>query len=142
MRKPAKSLLIGLLCLFFFCFGLFVHSLAAVKNPITRWMVGQAENVIGLTFQDKDRTLMLDGLKEQLGNYEKIRKVELVNDVPPALSFNPIPAGYKPETVRKPFRSSPVPVVARPSQLEDVAFFSIGQLAGLIKSKKVTSEEL
>jgi Asp-tRNA(Asn)/Glu-tRNA(Gln) amidotransferase A subunit family amidase len=112
------------------------------KNPITREIVENSEKLIGLSFTDAKRDSMLDGLKEQLENYEKIRSVQLTNSVPPAIVFNPIPVGMKFETKRKSFKTSKVGKVDVPSNLEDLAFYSIGQLAELMKSRRVTSEQL
>ncbi len=85
---------------------------------------------------------MLEGLKEQLGNYEGIRKVSLANGVPPAILFNPIPAGMKFETKRMQIRNSSPGKVAVSDNLEDLAFYSVSQLGELIRTKKITSEQL
>ena len=141
MRRPfPKPVVLFVLCFLSFLLGALAQT--TTRNPITRMMVLQAEKLIGLAFRDRDRALMLDGLKEQLGNYENIRKVELLNDVPPALVFHPVPEGMELETVRKPFRTGSLESLTRPANLEDLAFCSVGQLADLIKSKQVTSEEL
>ena len=112
------------------------------KNPITREMVANAEKLMGLSFTDVKRDSMLDGLKEQLGNYEKIRTVRLANSVPPAILFNPIPVGVKFETNRKPFKMSDPGKVKVPTNIEDLAFYSVSQLSKLIKSRQITSEQL
>ena len=125
----------------FFALGFFLQTQSG-QNPLTRENVVHAEKVIGLQFSDAKRDSMLDGLKEQLDNYQNLRKVSLPNDVPPALQFNPIPLGMKLETSKKAFKMSPVPKVSVPADLEDLAFHSVGQLAQLIKTRKVTSEQL
>lgn len=129
-----------------FCIGCFVLGATfqsdTPSNPITRDNVINAEKLIGLTFTDAKRDSMLDGLKEQLDNYENIRKFHLENSVPPALLFNPIPVGMKSEAKQKEFKTSKVTKVAVPKNLDDLAFYSIGQLSYLIKNKKITSEQL
>src|SRR3990172_10952112 len=97
---------------------------------------------MGLNFTDVKRDSMLDGLKEQLGNYEKIRTVRLANSVPPAILFNPIPVGVKFETNRKPFKMSDPGKVKVPTNIEDLAFYSVSQLSKLIKSRQITSAQL
>jgi Asp-tRNA(Asn)/Glu-tRNA(Gln) amidotransferase A subunit family amidase len=111
-------------------------------NPITGEIVSSAGQLIGLSFADAKRDSMRDGLKDQLENYKNLRKVALANSVPPAVLFNPIPVGMKLATVRKPFEATPPGVVPMPARLEDAAFYSVGQLAELIKTRKVTSEAL
>ncbi|MBI3365593.1 MAG: amidase [Ignavibacteriae bacterium] len=112
------------------------------SNPITRDIVANAEKLIGLTFTDAKRDSMLDGLNDQLKNYQNLRAVNLPNNVPPAVLFNPIPVGFKFETERRPFVQSPVGRVEVPKDLEDIAFSSVGQLAELIRTRKITSEQL
>ena len=109
---------------------------AAVESGITRDVIANAEKLIGFTFTNAKRDSMIEGLTDQLKNYENIRKVHLENNVPPALLFNPIPVGMKFEKQRKPFRMSlPKNVIVHP-HFDDLAFYSIGQLSELIKTKK------
>ena len=111
-------------------------------NPVTREHVVAAEHIIGLSFSDAKRDSMLDGLKDQLANYENVRKVPIPNSVPPAITFNPIPQGMKFETVRKSFIASPAPAVEKPKNVEDVAFYSLSQLAELLRTGKLSSVDL
>src|SRR5207247_331728 len=67
-------------------------------NPITREVVVHAEKLIGLDFSDAKIDMALPGLKEQLDNFEAMRRFPLSNGVPPALQFNPLPVGFKFET--------------------------------------------
>ncbi len=104
--------------------------------------VAHAEKLIGLTFTDAQRDSMLDNLNRFLRNYQTIRSVPLPNHVPPAIDFNPIPVGFVFEKSKRPFKMSSYKGVKRPSNLEDVAFWSVGQLAELIRTKQVSSLEL
>ena len=113
-----------------------------VLSPITREAVSNAEKLIGLSFTDAKRDSMLDDLRDQLASYARIRKVNLANNIPPALVLNPIPAGMKFNTVRKKFVASPAPKVTVPANLEDLAFCSVGELAELVRTRKVSSEQL
>src|SRR6266581_1791650 len=73
-------------------------------NLITRENVINAEKLIGLDFSEPKIDMMRPGLEEQLRNFEALRKFPLSNSVPPALLFNPIPAGMKFQSVRKKFK--------------------------------------
>jgi Asp-tRNA(Asn)/Glu-tRNA(Gln) amidotransferase A subunit family amidase len=112
------------------------------QNPITVENVVSAEKIIGLEFTQAKRDSMLDNLFDQLKNYENLRKVSLPNNIPPAILFNPIPAGFQLEKAKKPFKMSPPGKVVMPKNLEDLAFYSVRQLAQLIRTRKVTSEQL
>src|SRR3972149_7073143 len=100
-------------------------------RKVTREDVEHAERIAGLTLNDAKRDSMLSNLDNYLNSYEAIRKVDLKNSIPPAFQFNPIPAGMKIEKTRKPFKASSFKGTKRPVNLEDVAFYSVGQLAEL-----------
>lgn len=117
------------------CFG-------QTNTNITRQTVRDAEALDGLDFSDAKMDMMLPGLKGQLRNYEAMRQFPLSNGVPPAIQFNPLPMGFKFETGRHKFKVSPQPRVKLPANLNDLAFYSVGELASLIKSRQITSEKL
>ncbi len=101
-----------------------------------------AEKIIGLEFTDAERDSMIDYLDEQLGNYKKIREIHLNNDIPPAILFNPIPVGYSFPKERRPLHFSSYSYVKMPKDKNDLAFYSIGELAELIRTKQITSTRL
>jgi Asp-tRNA(Asn)/Glu-tRNA(Gln) amidotransferase A subunit family amidase len=138
-RFLPKVVLLTIVCSVSFLLGAYLQ---VSSNPITREMVTNAEKIIGLNFSDAKRDSMLDGLKDQLSNYENIRNISLSNSVPPAILFNPIPVGMKLESIRKPFVMSDPGKVGVPDNIEELAFYSVGQLAQLVKTRRITSEQL
>ncbi|MFH0990898.1 MAG: amidase [bacterium] len=112
------------------------------KNPITSEQVEQAEQLFGLKFNSAKRDSMLDNLYEYLTGYELLRTVPLANSVMPAVLFNPIPIGFHMEQKRISFKAAPVGKVVLPTNPDDLAFYSVGQLAELIRTRKITSELL
>ena len=111
-------------------------------NPITRAVVRDAEELIGLDFSDGKVEMLLPGLKDQRDSYEIMRRFPLSNGVPPAMQFNPLPVGFRFETQRRKFKASPPPKWKLPSNPDDLAFCSVVELAALIKTRQITSEKL
>jgi Asp-tRNA(Asn)/Glu-tRNA(Gln) amidotransferase A subunit family amidase len=111
-------------------------------NTITRETVAEAEKLIGLDFSESKMEMMMGGLKNQLSDFEAMRKFPLSNSVMPAMQFNPIPVGMKIETKQKKFKMSPVGKVKLPENMDELAFYSVRQLGELIRTRKITSEKL
>jgi Asp-tRNA(Asn)/Glu-tRNA(Gln) amidotransferase A subunit family amidase len=109
---------------------------------ITKEMLHQAEQLAGLEFTDQERDLMLDGLNNYIDTYKKLRTVVLDNSVAPALRFDPVPAGMEFEKQQRPIRINRSRELEVPSDLEALAFWPVTDLAGLIKSRKVSSVAL
>ena len=113
----------------------------AAAPRITDDMLKNALAVAGLAFSDEDRKTVLQGVNRSLTGFEEVRKLEIPNDVGPPFYFSSIVPGMKVNRTREPLHFS-TPVVKRPANLEDVAFWPVVQLAQLIKTKQVTSLEL
>lgn len=109
---------------------------------ITKENIKNAEKVIGLDFTDAEIDSMQSLLDSQLSNYENIRNVELKNNVPPAILFNPIPVGFQFPKEQKQIQFSDYSRTKLPADINEIAFYSIGQLAELIRTKQITSTEL
>jgi len=112
------------------------------SQTIEKENINSAEKIIGLEFTDAERDSMIDLLNEQLGNYEKIREIKLNNNVPPAILFNPIPIGFDFPKDKKPLNFSNYSYSKMPENRNEMAFYSIGELAELIRTKQITSTEL
>jgi Asp-tRNA(Asn)/Glu-tRNA(Gln) amidotransferase A subunit family amidase len=111
-------------------------------NSITREVVLDAQKLVDLHFSNAKIDLMLSGLKSQLEDFEALHKIQLSNSVPPAILFNPLPVGFQFDKGPSRFRTSSVSKVDLPSNEDDLAFYSIGELAWLLKHKQITSEKL
>jgi len=107
---------------------------------VNKKMLAEAEKLAGLEFTDSERDLMLEGLQDLKENYDEIRKVSIHNSVAPALHFKPFPVSQN--TGKKSELNWQPPKVRRPNNLEDVAFWPVVRLSGLIKNRLVTSTEL
>jgi Asp-tRNA(Asn)/Glu-tRNA(Gln) amidotransferase A subunit family amidase len=112
------------------------------KSAITSNTVLSAQKLFELDFSDTKVEMMLPGLNDQLVNYEVMRKFSLSNGIPPAIQFNPLPVGFKFETARRKFKTSRIDKPKLPANIDDLAFYSIAELASLIKLRQITSEKL
>lgn len=126
-----------------FCVSVFLHAMQiSFSQPVEKKNVENAEKIIGLEFTDAERDSMLDNLRDQLSNYQKIREVKLENNIPPAIQFNPIPADFNLPEESIEVRFSDYSKTKMPSNKNDLAFYTIGELAELIRTKQITSTEL
>jgi len=136
-----KQLLIPALCLASMALGSFITK-TIEDQPLTVEIVKQAEKIMGLEFTVAEADSMLVELTDTRKNFEEIRKVELKNEVCPALLFNPLPVGFKFEKGQSFFKASDLKMVTMPTDKNDLAFYNVRQLAELIKTKKISSVEL
>ena len=113
-----------------------------LSQTITKGNIENAEKIIGIEFADAERDSMQTVINEQLANYQNIRQIELANSIPPAILFNPIPAGFEFPKEQNPIIFSDYTYTKLPEDINDLAFYSIGELAELIRTKQITSTEL
>ena len=112
------------------------------SQSITTENIKDAEKIIGIEFNSAERDSMLSDLDSQLVNYKHLREIDLKNSVPPAILFNPIPVGFEFPKEQKPIKFSAYSYVKLPKDINDLAFYSIGELAELIRTKQITSTRL
>ena len=115
----------------------------AAGAEITVDTIASAEEVAGLRFDQAERELMLDGLKQQEQRIEALHKIPLANSVSPAIVFDPLPPGRKiqPEP-RRPMVRSKAKLTTRPASGDDLAFLPVTELSELVRRQRVTSLEL
>ncbi len=92
----------------------------------------------GLDTTEAERELMVDGVRDHLDDYAALRARRIPNSLPPAVTFAPL--GSPPPAAADVPMS--LPDVSRPDDLEDLAFWSVRQLAALVKSRQVSCLEL
>jgi Asp-tRNA(Asn)/Glu-tRNA(Gln) amidotransferase A subunit family amidase len=111
---------------------------------ITPEQIAAAEQLVGLSFTDAERQLMLAALGRQRTAFEQLRSVPLPNDVPPALAFDPGPPGppAPPRTMRAAPADSPLlPMWGRGGEGE-LAFASVAMLSRAIHARQISAVEL
>ncbi len=124
-------------------FGRALLAVAAERAVVTEDMIRAAEWVSGIRLDPEKRELMLDGVNDLLGQFDKLRAVELDNGVPPALFFRPVVAETM-EDARVPdgARLSEAAPPQRPASDVDLAFAPLRELAPLIRTRELSSVEL
>ena len=118
------------------------HFAQSYQDTLNIRQIAVAEKVMGLDFTEEERALMLPDVIENLGRIYTMRQYQIPNHVPPALDFNPIPAGVSFSKVQYPLVWDTPAEVKLPNNKEELAFYSIMELASLLKSKKISSTEL
>lgn len=101
-----------------------------------------AEKMYDLQFTPAKIDSMLGALNDELAYYKYLHKNNLPNDIPMSLAFDPVLPGMHFNTVQQPVKWSIPANVPLPKNYNDLAYYSIPQLASLIKNKKITSVAL
>lgn len=118
-------------------------SKAPAYAKITPEMVRQAAQIAAVNIPEADIPMMISSLNDNRQAFESIRKLNLPNSMPPAFIFDPLPPGASVDSHReKPVYGKPPAIRTVPSNLEDIAFDTIPQLAALIRTRKVSSLDL
>lgn len=118
--------------------------MADEKSKISREMIDQAAAIAGVRISDEYKEMMLESLNDAVKSYDAIFNLHLKNEVAPAVVFDPVLPGMKFETERRPIKISSATNANAgvPKNLEDLAFYSVRQLAELVRTKKVSSLSL
>ncbi len=114
----------------------------AGEQQISLEMVRDAMKMSGVEVSDEQLEDMVDTANNNLENFEERREVHIPNDISPPFHFSSVVPGIEVDKTRRPFRLSDVSGISRPSNLEDVAFWPVRNLAELVRTKQVTSVEL
>ncbi|HEY6349882.1 MAG TPA: amidase [Candidatus Angelobacter sp.] len=119
-------------------------AMAEPKDKITRDMIDNAALIADVPIADEYKEMMLQSLNDFAKDYEMIYELKIGNQIAPAIVFDPVPAGMKLQSERRPAKREAAPKVnsSVPKNLEDAAFFSVRQLGELVRTRKVSSTAL
>lgn len=95
-----------------------------------------------LEFTDAEADSMLGNLNNYLLLYKSMHKTLPANDISYPFAFNPAPATMKVSTKKEKIYWDIPLQVEMPANKNDLAFYSLPQLASLILNKKISSVEL
>ncbi len=121
-----------------------LYTLAQGQPAITKDMIDNAAQIADVKILDEYKATLLNGLNNATQGYEQIYALHMPNSVQPALVFDPLPMGWKLNTVAVKMIPSAAPAVLTkaPKNIEDVAFSTVRQLAELVSTRKVSSMAL
>ncbi len=126
---------------FVFVMGL-VNSCVEKNGELNKNNIKSAEKIIGIDFTESERDSLIDELVFAKEGLNAIRETEVSNSISPKLIFDPRPINFEMNTVQEDINwEIPVNVIL-PENKEELAFYSISELASLIKNKKISSIEL
>lgn len=108
---------------------------------VTVDMIEAAEQLAGLSFTAAQREMMVDDLNERLQDYTSLRDLALPNAAVPALVFDPHVGGATSPMDDTPMTWAPR-TVQRPDSDEALAFMTVAELSGLLRSRQITATAL
>ncbi|MDF2431955.1 MAG: hypothetical protein JWP44_1586 [Mucilaginibacter sp.] len=140
-KNRQKTITVFTICALSFILGSFVTAKLETA-PATIGIVKEAEKIIGLDFSDAQADSMLNNLDKFNASYVELRKLAIPNNVVPALNFNPVPVGFTNPDAKNGFIVAKIEKVSLPANRDDLAFYTVRQLAELLRTKQITSVEL
>jgi len=112
------------------------------QETIDTGMIERASRLIDVHFTSAEKDSMLDGVKDNVETYSKMHAMNLANNSPFPFRFDPAPIGFHIPTQQSTVNWNIPSGIELPKNKNDLAFYSILQLASLIKNKKISSLEL
>jgi Asp-tRNA(Asn)/Glu-tRNA(Gln) amidotransferase A subunit family amidase len=126
-----------------FVVGIFFGFVLSQKTgTISRKEIRAAQNLFNLNFSKAEIDTMISYLESNRKGYDSMRMYHLGNDIAPAVSFDPYPFDLMIHPTNGNNDWEIDENIQLPENRDEIAFLSVRELAGLIKSKKITSLEL
>src|SRR6476659_5863184 len=105
-------------------------------------LIQQTVGLYDLDFTQSEADSMIGNLVSQKRIYARMHQQLPKNDLPYPFAYKPAPIGFSIPKNQQTIHWSIPTNVALPQNKNDLTFYSILQLASLIKNKKITSVEL
>jgi Asp-tRNA(Asn)/Glu-tRNA(Gln) amidotransferase A subunit family amidase len=112
------------------------------EDKISKREVECAAGLIDLQLTQSEIDTMLPDLMDQLSHYREMRKLSISNKIIPALIFDPVPRGLAVSPGGDFLKLSPTHHRDLPADLEELAFWTVRDLAELIRTRRITSTQL
>jgi Asp-tRNA(Asn)/Glu-tRNA(Gln) amidotransferase A subunit family amidase len=111
-------------------------------SRVTAEMVRNAVQLAGLKYTEAEQQGMVASLNRILTRAEELHLAPPDNDAPTPLLFDPRVPGFPVVVPSRVHRPAVAPRQTRPSNLDDLAFRSIPELADLVRRRVISSVEL
>jgi Asp-tRNA(Asn)/Glu-tRNA(Gln) amidotransferase A subunit family amidase len=121
------------------------NTLIFAQNPVNKDAIAQSEKLIDIELTDAERDSLISQAQNYLLTYKAMHAQKLENALAPALYFNPLVGSVSANSAKMSAAKSVWNVpksVDMPKNKADLAFYSIPQLASLIKNRKISSVDL
>lgn len=122
--------------------GLLLCTVSRAQDTISKKDIVSASKLFHLQFTEKEIDTMYVGVKDNLKVYVDMHKISTLNSVPMSLWQNPVVPGLLLPNKQKQIKWKMNKQVKLPQYKPDLAFYSVSDLAALLKSKKISSVEL
>ena len=133
---PNFNIMRIILTTFILAFGILA---SAQDTSIQKKDLISASKLFDLSFTTKEIDTLYSDVIDNLANYKAMHNLHLANSVPLSLWQTPVVPGMHFNQVQKPITWKLDNSVQLPVNKNDLAFYSIEQLASLIKNKKISS---
>lgn len=111
-------------------------------STIQKQDIQSAAKLFDLSFTQKEIDTMFTDVKDNISLYKNMHQQQLDNSVPLSLWQSPVLPGMRFATKQEPIHWNIPTSISLPANKNDLAFYSLEQLAALIKSKKISSVAL
>ncbi len=120
----------------------FVSNYCLAQDSITIKDIISAEKIISVQFTETKNDSLSGGVRDRAKEYDKMHRFSLDNSVPMTMTQSPLLPYMDFNKKQLPVNFNIPTGVNLPANKNDLAFYSITQLASLIKNKKISSAEL
>lgn len=112
------------------------------QSPIDTGTISIAAQLLDVKFTSREKDSMRSGLRSRAQLYARMHQHDIPNSVPYALTFNPCPPGFTIPKKQLPVSWNIPANMSLPANKNELAFYSIPELASLLKHRKISSVEL
>ena len=117
-------------------------TIMAQDRPITKADLLSSAKILDLQFTEPEIDSLYNDVLDNVANYKAMHRLSLNNSTPLSLWHSAILPGMKLNKVQKPILWDAAVNIKLPADKNELAFYSVEQLAYLIKNKKISSLEL
>ncbi len=126
----------------FFFLSILISNYCFAQDSITLGDIRSAEKIISMHFTAAKEDSLLSTVQDRAKEYDKMHRYSLDNSIPVTMAQSPLLPYMHFNKKQLPVKFNIPAGVNLPANKNDLAFYSIPQLASLIKNKKISSVEL